>query len=103
MRKLLIQEKGEEDYKYLFNKKLRAIQEQIDDRITKDNLHYKLEYYNNDQANKLYREQYEERLKMKREKSKQRKKIKGYKLGCTAGQIKERILRFMSTFNKNYD
>jgi hypothetical protein len=56
IRKLLIQEKGEEDYKYLFNKKLRAIQEQIDDRITKDTLHYKLEYYNNDQANKLYRE-----------------------------------------------
>lgn len=25
MRKLMIQEKGEEDYKYLFNKKLRAI------------------------------------------------------------------------------
>ena len=27
MRKLLIQEKGEEDYKYLFNKKLKALQE----------------------------------------------------------------------------
>lgn len=42
-------------------------------------------------------------MKQKKEKSKLRRKIKGYKLGCTAGQIKERILRFMTTFNQASD
>lgn len=59
MKKTLITEKGEEDYKYLFNKKQKAIQSLIEDRIMKETLMYKLDYFNNEEANQLYRLQYQ--------------------------------------------
>jgi hypothetical protein len=49
LKKMIIQEKGEEDYRYLHNKKKKMLDDLIEDRIIKENLIYKLDYYNNEQ------------------------------------------------------
>ena len=70
MTKLIIMEKGEQDFDYLYHKKMNRLNELIYDRITKEELKQKLEYFNNEDSNKYYREQYQKYLEKKKQKKK---------------------------------
>lgn len=54
VKRLLIQERGEEEYYYLYKKKIKGIQDLIEDNFTRQDLVTSLSFFNNE-ANCSYK------------------------------------------------
>ena len=53
LKKIIIQERGEEEYNYIYNNKKRYLDSLIEDRVLKEQLQMKLDYYTNDDTMQL--------------------------------------------------
>ena len=53
LKKIIIQERGEEEYNYIYNNKKRYLDSLIEDRVLKEQLQMKLDYYTNDDIMQL--------------------------------------------------
>lgn len=79
----------------------------INDDYERQQILQNIEYYSKEQSRLDYRQMVARQLEEKRknqERSKRKQiRVQGYKLGLTAEQIKERIMRFMVTFKYQGD
>lgn len=105
IKRLLIQEKGEEDYYYLYKLKSQALANELQEDWGRSDMLLDSQHFSKHAS----REQYAAKVKQimqdkeRKLKEKQRRRVQGYQIGYTASLIKERFLRFMHTFEADHE
>jgi carboxylesterase type B len=103
VKRLLIQERGEDEYYFLYERKHKQLQDKLDDEITRKDLNDNLGHFYNpkDKSRLEFQRQMQIKAMQNAEmkKHKRTKKVIRYRLGYQASEIKDKILRFMTTFN----
>ncbi|CDW80594.1 UNKNOWN [Stylonychia lemnae] len=100
LKRYIIQEMGEDEFNSLVKKKTERLQNQLEDEFERMKIKQNLEYYSKEQSREEFKKEMERKIQEKQDKKEKaiKKKIVNYRMQLSTNQIKEKVLRFMTTF-----